>query len=59
MRPMVNLIETLVGLAIVTAVAALVSVVRRRRAGARKLGIAALSLAAAAAILELYLRADG
>ncbi len=53
---MVNFIETLFGLAIAAALASLVSLVRRRRDTARKLGLAAVALAALAGILELYLR---
>jgi hypothetical protein len=53
---MVNFVETLFGLAIVAAIVALVFLLRRRRAAARKLGIAAIALAGVAGILELYLQ---
>ena len=53
---MINFIETLFGLAIVAAVAALVAFARRRRAGARTLGAAALACAVLGGILEIYVR---
>ena len=53
---MVNFIETLFGLAIAAALAALVALLRRRPGGARRLGLAALVLAALGGALELYLR---
>ena len=53
---MVNFVETLFGLAIAAAVAALVALLRRRRGGARRLGVAALALGALAGALELYLQ---
>ena len=56
---MVNLIETLFGLAGVAAVAALVAWARKRRAGARRLGAAAAAFAILGAALELYARTRG
>jgi hypothetical protein len=53
---MVNFIETLFGLAIVAALVALVSLLRRRRDTARKFGLAAIVLAGLGGILEVYLR---
>jgi hypothetical protein len=53
---MVNFVETLFGLAIVAAAVALVFLVRRRRATARRFGLTALVLAGVAGILELYLQ---
>jgi len=55
----INFIETLFGLAIVAAIAAAVALLRRRRAGARRLGLAALALAALGGALEVFVRMRG
>ena len=53
---MVNFVETLFGLAIVAAVAAIILFLVRRRVLSRQLGIAAVALGVLGSVLELYLR---
>ena len=53
---MINLIETLAGIAFVTGLAALVMVIRKRRDAARLLGMMTAIAGFLAAALELYVR---
>jgi hypothetical protein len=53
---MINFIETLIGVAIVAGIAALIMYFRRRAIAARRLGIIAAVSAITAAALEIYVR---
>ena len=53
---MVNLVETLFGLATVAAIAAVILFLARRRSLSRRLGIAAVVSVLLGGLLELYLR---
>ena len=53
---MVNLVETLLGLAAVAAIAAIILFLARRRSLSRRLAIAAVVFGLLGGLLELYLR---
>jgi hypothetical protein len=53
---MINFIETLIAITVVSLVSAIVAHVRNRKAGARRFGWCALVCGALAAALEVYVR---
>ena len=53
---MINFIETLFGVAAVSAIAAFILWVRQKRAGARRAGMVAAASLAVAVVLEVYVR---
>ena len=53
---MVNLVETLFGIAAVAAIAAVILFLARRRSLSRRLGIAAVVFGLLGGLLELYMR---